>query len=58
MDVDDILLCHVLGREYGWTPSQIERLPWKTIQGLLVLLQVSAAKQHSAQQEIQEENRA
>ncbi len=57
MDVDEVLLYHVLGREYGWTPNEVQEIPWKTVQGLLLLLQVSAAKQHSAQPENQEENR-
>ncbi len=54
--MEDVLLYHVLGREYGWTPEQIEKLHYKTVQGLLLLLQVSAARQHSAHQKLEGEN--
>ncbi len=51
LELQELLLYHVLGQEYGWDPAQIDNLSWKTIQGLLVLLRASAARQHSAVKE-------
>jgi len=49
--VDDVLLYYILGKEFGWTPSDVQALPVKTLLALLVLLQASTAREHSAQKE-------
>ena len=51
MEVDEILLYHTLGQEYGWTPRDVNEAPKKVVQGLLILLQVYGAKSQSAQKE-------
>jgi len=49
--VDDVILYYVFGKEFGWTPSEVQTVPVKTILSLLVLLQASAAREHSAEKE-------
>ncbi|HZY93791.1 MAG TPA: hypothetical protein VFE98_02895 [Candidatus Bathyarchaeia archaeon] len=41
-----------MGREYGWTPEQVDNAPQKVVAGLLLLLQATAAREQAAQQDI------
>jgi len=43
----------MFGQEYGWTPDEVDRLPAKIASNLLILFHVSAARRHSAQQELE-----
>jgi hypothetical protein len=49
--VDDVILYYIFGKEFGWTPSELQSVPVKTLLALLVLFQASAAREHSAERE-------
>jgi hypothetical protein len=52
-EIRRVVRYHIFGQEYGWTPDEVDRLPAKVASSLLVLFHISAARRHSAQQELE-----
>ena len=46
---------HVLGRAYGWSPSEIQKAPAKVIRVLLMFLQATSEKEVKQRQKLEKE---
>jgi len=53
--LEEALVYHVLGRAYGWSPSEIQKTPAKVIRVLLTFLQATSEKEMNQRQKLENE---